>query len=103
VSGFSTSQEAMAAGQAHVDTATELVQGHIQALRTEVESMMGGWGGAAASSFVTLHQNFETQANRINTALRGMHDALGSTRTTYASQEEQEASNLQSMASQINE
>jgi WXG100 family type VII secretion target len=103
VAGFGTSQEAMAAGAAHVDEASERVQGQINTLRTEVETMKGGWGGQAANAFVTLHQNFEGQANRINTALRAMQEALVSTRTTYATQEEQETSNISNMAGQINE
>lgn len=102
MAGFGTNQEAMSAAAANVDDATQQVQGHIQTLRTEVESMMSGWGGAAANAFVGLHQNFEGQANRINDALRQMHEALVSTGATYAAQEEQEAQNITNMAGQIN-
>lgn len=100
---FATSQEAMAAGAAHVDEATQLVQGQIGSLRNEVETMLGGWGGNAASAFGGLHQNFESQANKINSALIAMQEALVSTRTTYVNQEEQEASSISSLSGQINE
>lgn len=100
---FATSQEAMAAGAAHVDEATQLVQGQISSLRTEVETMLGGWGGNAASAFGGLHQNFEGQATRINNALVAMQEALVSTRATYVNQEEQEASAISSLSGQINE
>ena len=103
MTGFSTSQDAMAAGAAHVDEATQQVQTHIGALRSEVETMMGGWGGSASTAFTNLHANFETQANKINNALRQMQEALVSTRTTYASQEEQEAAAIGSLSGQINE
>lgn len=100
---FATSQEAMAAGAAHVDEATQLVQGQISSLRTEVETMLGGWGGNAASAFTGLHQNFEGQATRINNALVAMQEALVSTRSTYVNQEEQETSAISSLSGQINE
>lgn len=103
MAGFGTSQEAMAAGAGHVNEASEQVQGQINTLRNEVDTMRGGWDGQAAAGFTQLHSNFEGQANRINNALRAMYDALGSTRATYAAQEEQEASNMTSMAGQINE
>ncbi|KQY56340.1 hypothetical protein ASD66_01770 [Nocardioides sp. Root151] len=93
----------MAAGAAHVDEATQQVQGHINTLRTEIETMLGGWGGGAATAFQNLHQNFEGQANRINSSLQSMQEALVSTRTTYAAQEEQESSNITNLSSQINE
>lgn len=100
---FNTSQEAMAAGAAHVDEATQLVQGQIGTLRTEVETMMGGWGGNAAGAFTGLHQNFEGQATRINNALIAMQEALVSTRTTYVTQEDNETSTISSLSGQINE
>ncbi|MDT0202159.1 WXG100 family type VII secretion target [Nocardioides sp. AE5] len=103
MTGFNTSQEAMAAGAAHVDEATQQVQGHINTLRNEVTTMLGGWGGSAASAFGNLHTNFEAQANKINASLGAMHEALVSTRATYAAQEEQESAAISSMSSQINE
>lgn len=103
MAGFNTSQDAMAAGAVHVEECSDKVQGQINKLRTDVETMMANWGGSAATAFTTLHQNFEQQANQINNALRNMHEALGATRATYAAQEEQEAQNIASMANQINE
>lgn len=103
MAGFGTSQEAMGAGAVAVSEASEQVQGQINTLRTEVDTMRGGWGGEASNAFGVLHQNFEAQANRINNALRAMHEALGATQKTYATQEENETSNITSMAGQINE
>lgn len=102
MSGFNTSQEAMAASAAKVDEATQAVQGHINTLRTEVETMLGGWGGNAANAFGNLHGNFEAQANKINNALRNMHSALVATHATYHNQEESETSTISGFAGQIN-
>ncbi|WP_375500229.1 WXG100 family type VII secretion target [uncultured Jatrophihabitans sp.] len=99
---YTTSQEAMAAGATKVENAATEIQGHIGALRSEVETMMGGWRGEAASSFMQVHEAFESQANKINTALRRMHEALLATHKTYGSQESNQTQTLTGLAGQIN-
>jgi len=99
---YSTSQEAMQQGATKVDNAAGQIQGHIQALRSEVETMLGGWKGEAAGAFVQVHDSFEQQANKINNALRQMHEALVSTHRTYATQESDQTSTLTGLAGQIN-
>lgn len=99
---YTTSQEAMAQGAARVDEATSQIQGHISNLRSEVETMMGGWRGEAANAFVQVHDAFEQQANKINSALRQMHEALVSTHRTYGTQESNQTQTLSGLAGQIN-
>ncbi len=99
---YTTSQEAMAAGANRVDTAATSIQGIIGQLRSEVETMMGGWRGEAASSFMQVHDAFESQANKINNALRQMHEALMSTHRTYGTQESNQTQTLTGLAGQIN-
>ena len=99
---YTTSGEAMAAGATKVDNASTEIQGHIGALRSEVETMMGGWRGEAASSFMQVHEAFESQANKINAALRRMHEALQATNKTYTSQESNQTQTLTGLAGQIN-
>ncbi|HEV7205613.1 MAG TPA: WXG100 family type VII secretion target [Jatrophihabitans sp.] len=99
---YTTSQEAMAQGATKVDDAATQIQGHIQNLRSEVETMMGGWRGEAASSFVQVHESFEQQATKINNALRQMHEALVATHRTYGTQETNQTQSLSGLAGQIN-
>ena len=99
---YTTSQEAMAQGANKVDDASTQIQGHISNLRSEVETMMGGWRGEAASTFVQVHDAFEQQANKINNALRQMHTALLSTHQTYGTQESNQTQTLSGLAGQIN-
>jgi WXG100 family type VII secretion target len=99
---YSTSQETMAQGAVKVDDATNQIQGHISNLRAEVETMMGGWRGEAAGSFVQVHDAFEQQAAKINNALRQMHEALLSTHQTYGTQESNQTQTLSGLAGQIN-
>ena len=99
---YTTSQEAMQQGATKVDDAAGLIQGHISNLRSEVETMMGGWSGAAANAFIGVHESFESQANKINSALRQMHEALVSTHRTYGAQESTQTETLTGLAGQIN-
>ncbi len=99
---YTTSQEAMAQGAVKVDDAATAIQGHISSLRAEVETMLGGWRGEAAGAFVQVHDAFEQQANKINNALRQMHDALLATHRTYGTQETDQTQSLTGLAGQIN-
>jgi len=102
VGQYTTSQEAMAQGAVKVDDAATQIQGHISSLRGEVDTMMGGWRGEAAASFVQVHDAFEQQATKINAALRRMHDALRGTHQTYGTQEANQTQTLSGLAGQIN-
>jgi WXG100 family type VII secretion target len=99
---YTTSQEAMAQGAAKVDEAAGQIQGQITNLRSEIETMMGGWRGEAANAFVQVHDAFEQQANKINNALRQMHEALVATGRTYGTQESDQTQTLSGLAGQIN-
>ena len=99
---YTLSEEAMAAGATKVDAASAEIQGHLGTLRSEVETMMGGWRGEAAASFVQVHEAFEAQAGRINGALRRMHEALLATHRTYTTQESTQAHALTGLAGRIN-
>jgi WXG100 family type VII secretion target len=102
VAQFGTSQDTMAQGAVKVDDAASQIQGHITALRSEVETMMGGWKGDAAASFIQVHDAFEQQATKINNALRQMHEALVATHQTYGTQESTQTQTLSGLAGQIN-
>lgn len=99
---YTTSQESMQQGAVKVDDAANAIQGHISNLRSEIETMMGGWRGEASNAFTGVHQSFEQQAGKINQALRNMHEALVSTHRTYGSQESSQTETLTGLAGQIN-
>lgn len=99
---YRTSQEAMQQGATKVDDAATQIQGLISSLRGEVETMRGGWGGQAAVAFSGVHEAFEQQSNKINNALRQMHEALVATHKTYGTQESTQTETLSGLAGQIN-
>jgi WXG100 family type VII secretion target len=92
----------MQLGAAKVDDAHQQITGQISVLRNEVETLMGGWRGRAATSFVALHEGFEGQANKINQALDAMHSALLKTHGTYSTQEADQTAAITSMTNNIN-
>ena len=99
---YTTNQEAMAQGAAKVEDAHSQITAHLSNLRSVVDTMMGGWRGEAASAFTQVHAAFEQQANRINTSLQQMHEALMSTHRTYGTQESEQTQTLSGLAGQIN-
>lgn len=92
----------MQAGANKVEEAQQAIQGHISTLRGEVETMMDGWRGEAAQAFVQVHTAFEENANRINSALAEIHQALVATHQQYGTQESDQSQTFTSMTNQIN-
>jgi WXG100 family type VII secretion target len=92
----------MQAGANAVESAQQAIQGHIGTLRGEVETMMGGWRGEAAGAFTNVHNSFEENAGRINSALQQMHEALVATHQTYGTQESDQSQTFTSMQQNIN-
>jgi WXG100 family type VII secretion target len=92
----------MQRGANAVQEAHGQVQGLIQTLRGEVETVMGSWKGSAAGAFTQVHSAFEAQAQKINTALNEMHGALTATHATYSTQESDQTSTFNTMTGTIN-
>jgi len=92
----------MQRGANAVQEAHQQVQGLIQTLSGEVEQMMGGWGGQAANAFMGVHEAFNSQATKINSALDRMHEALVSTHSTYGTQESDQSQTFTNMTGNIN-
>jgi WXG100 family type VII secretion target len=102
VAQYTTSDQAMASGASKVEDATVQIAQVLQTLDREVTTMTGGWKGDGANSFMQVHEAFTSQANKINTALKNMHEALVANRTTYVNQESDQSSSFNSMAGRIN-
>jgi WXG100 family type VII secretion target len=99
---FGVQQQSMAQAATKVEDASVQIGQHINTLRSEVEQMMGGWRGDAAGAFMQVHEAFEGQANKINNALKTMHEALIATHKTYGTNESEQTSSLQGLSGQIN-
>jgi hypothetical protein len=76
VSRFGIGHGAMLAGADAVEEAQQAITEHLGTLRNEVQQMTGGRRDAAAALFTNVDTSFEESADRINSALARMHEAL---------------------------
>ena len=73
--------------------------GIVKGLQTQLEGhksqLMASWAGNAAVSFDRVFNEFQTEMNKVRTALESMHQKLVHTKITYESteQEQQDAVN----------
>jgi uncharacterized protein YukE len=84
----------MHAGALAVREAQQAITEHIRTLRGEVEQMIGGRRGDAGSALTSIHNSFEENAARIDSALARMHEALGGTDQAPEVQEPEQGQNL---------
>lgn len=67
-------------------------------LRGDVEATQGVWAGAAQAAFLGVMTRWDEGAAKINTSLNDISTMLSSNTTSYGSQEEQNVSDLNSVA-----
>jgi WXG100 family type VII secretion target len=101
VAGFGTESESMAKGAQAVDEATTLIHGHLGTLQQHVDTMLSQWRGGASQSFGNAHAAFAEQGQKLNNALRTMHEALVQTAHTYQAQEADGSASFDSIATQL--
>jgi hypothetical protein len=94
VSGFGTSQESMHAGAIAVREAQQAISEHIRTLRGDIEQMTGGRPGDADSPVTSIHNSFDENAARIDSALARMHEALAGTHQPPEEQEPEQSPTL---------
>ena len=73
---FRTELPTMAVASGHVFEVNEHVQSQLALLMSRLEPLLGTWQGDAASSFHALKEQWNANARELNTALRGIGDAL---------------------------
>jgi WXG100 family type VII secretion target len=101
VAGYGTESESMAKGAQAVDAATTLIHGHLSTLQQHVDTMLAHWRGGASQSFGNAHAAFAEQGRKLNSALRGMHEALAATTQTYQAQETDGSASFNNIATQL--
>lgn len=80
---FRTELPTMSVASGHVFEVNEQVQAQLAALMARLEPLLGTWQGDAASSFHSLKEQWNANARELNTALRGIGDALVKNTTNY--------------------
>jgi len=101
VPGYETSDESMAKGAQAVEEATTHIHQHLGTLQQHVDTMLSQWRGGASQSFGNAHTAFAEQGQKLNNALRTMHEALVQTSRTYHAQEAEGSSSFNSISGQL--
>ncbi|MGP4002274.1 WXG100 family type VII secretion target [Streptomyces sp. 8N706] len=97
---FTTTEAEMVAFSGRISTVSSSIQGEIKRLQTVVDTITGGWRGAAATSFNTMQTQVNEDATKLNQILMDIKEAIDETTKNYvASEEEQQQIVSQSGAS----
>lgn len=84
----------MHAGAIAVREAQQAMTGHLRTLRGEIEQMMGGRPGDTDLPSTNIHNSFEENVARIDSALARMHEALAGTHQPPEDQEPEQSRTL---------
>lgn len=94
---FTTGSAEMTSAVQSMQEVNQSLQQHLSQLRSEVEGVVGAWGGDAASAFQTLMTKFDEDANKLNTDLMQISEAVEGNRKAYVQQEQEQHSSMTSI------
>lgn len=83
-------RNAMQQAATRIEDSANIVKGLQSQLEGHKSSLMSGWAGNAAVSFDRVFNEFQTEMNKVRTALDGMHQKLTHTKITYESTEQEQ-------------
>ncbi|MBB1244776.1 WXG100 family type VII secretion target [Streptomyces durbertensis] len=87
---FTTTEEEMVAFSNKISNVSSSIQGEIKRLQTVVDTITGGWKGAAATSFNTMQSQVNTDATKLNQVLAEIKEAIDATTKNYVASEEEQ-------------
>jgi WXG100 family type VII secretion target len=79
---------AMAQAAVQVEDAVGQIRAQQSQLAGHHSDLMGGWQGQAAAAFTGAYESFNSDFTQVLSALQGIQEKLGTTRTRYQSAEE---------------
>ncbi|MFD0902538.1 WXG100 family type VII secretion target [Actinomadura sediminis] len=92
----------MQAAAQRIEDSAGVVKGLQSQLEGHKGSLMSGWAGNASVSFDRVFNEFQTEMNKVRTALEGMHEKLVQTKLTYESTEQEQADAVNKINSLLN-
>lgn len=98
---FRTELPTMQQASQHVFQVNDQIQAQLRSLWSRLEPLAGSWQGVAATSFTTLHERWQADAAKLNTALRGIGEALVANQRNYATSEDTNQSGFSRITSQL--
>ncbi|MFG2192550.1 WXG100 family type VII secretion target [Streptomyces sp. NPDC048639] len=87
---FTTTEAEMVAFSGRISTVSSSIQGEIKRLQTVVDTITGGWRGAAATAFNSMQTQVNEDANKLNQILMDIKEAVDATTKNYVASEEEQ-------------
>jgi WXG100 family type VII secretion target len=87
---FTTTEEEMVAFSNRISSVNSSIQGEIQRLQTVIDTITGGWKGAAATAYNNMQRQVNEDANKLNQVLNDIKDAIDATTKNYSASEEEQ-------------
>ncbi|UGY93905.1 WXG100 family type VII secretion target [Streptomyces gobiensis] len=87
---FTTTEEEMVQFSGKISSVSGSIQGEIRRLQQLVDTITGGWKGAAATSFNNMQTQVNTDATKLNQVLGEIKEAIDATTKNYAASEEEQ-------------
>ena len=89
---FQTGSAEMTAAVSSMQDINSQLQSNLSQLQSEVEGVIGAWGGQAATAFQTLMSKFHEDSTKLNQDLMQISDAVEGNRKAYVAQEQEQHS-----------
>ncbi|MET8679872.1 WXG100 family type VII secretion target [Streptomyces sp. NPDC004647] len=87
---FTTTEEEMVAFSGRISSVNSSIQGEIKRLQTVIDTLTGGWKGAAANAYNTMQTQVNEDANKLNQILMDIKEAIDATTKNYVASEEEQ-------------
>ncbi|RZS90373.1 WXG100 family type VII secretion target [Motilibacter rhizosphaerae] len=96
---YGTQLDTMQQASQHVADVNQQVQAQLASLMSKLEPLASTWKGSAATSFTALHQRWNENATKLNSALHDISDAIATSRTTYDTSDTTQSSSFSNITS----
>ncbi|MGF1430755.1 WXG100 family type VII secretion target [Kitasatospora sp. LaBMicrA B282] len=91
---FTMTAEEMRIFSNHIHDVNGQIQGEISKLNTLVDSIAGGWSGAAATAYHHLQSEWNEDAKALSTVLEEIRGAIDHTTAKYSQNEDDQRTTI---------
>ena len=93
-SSFQTEVATMEVAARRVDEVANAIDAELRALDNRIQPITSSWRGAAASSYLSLHERWTTDAQKLRQVLAEISQGLGQNATRYQTNEDAVAAQM---------
>jgi WXG100 family type VII secretion target len=100
-SSFQTETATMTVAARHVDEVANAIDAELRALDNRIQPITSSWRGAAASSYMGLHQRWTEDTRKLRQVLAEISQSLGQNSVRYQTNEDDVAAQMARTAGQL--